>query len=306
MEGASAVFGGKATNWFRRWVWLPSKLVFAPFALVFIAYVVWLSRGDILRILRAADGVSLAFACVCLGATHFFSPLASRTILQLLGTTMEYRLLLRIHLCRLPARYLPGGVWHTVGRALDLHDCGAPKAAIAWMVAIENALAICLAFLVGGVLLLLAGVPANSYVETIWLGVAFAFATLVALPAFLLKFWPDPMRTMGTVIWTRCCGWFVVIWILHAAAFVAYSIALFGTSTLLHALQTGGVYLFSWATGLVAFFAPQGIGVFEVTATALSGQGFSPANLALVAGFRLCMLSVDLCLGLGCRFRRRE
>ncbi len=237
-----------------------------------------------------------------LGAAHFFSPLASRKILQSLGVYVEYRVLLRTHILRLPARYLPGGVWHTIGRAVDLHEHGVNRAAIGWMVVLENGLAICMAFLLGWGLLQFSGSKPNSYDGVTVLIAAAAFVMLICLPALMRKFGRDAMLNLSVAKWTACCAWFAVIWAFHAAAFVAYSMALVGSSTVPEALHTGGVYLFSWGIGLVAFFAPQGIGVFEVTVDAFAGQSLLPAAIAMVAGFRLCMLTVDLCLGLGGRF----
>lgn len=305
-QAKKIVSSGKLFSWLRSYVCLPSKWIFTPSALLFIAYIVWLSRFDIGTLWEASDGTSLAIACMLLGTAHFFSPLASRKILQSLGVRVDYRVLLRTHMRRLPARYLPGGVWHTVGRAVDLHQHGVPRAAIAWLVALENGLAIGMAFLFGGALLLFSGAQAIPYGGMVALAVASSFVMLVTLPLFISRFWPDAAPNMSVATWTTSCGWFAVIWAFHAAAFVAYSIALVGGNTTSHALHTGGVYLFSWAIGLVAFFAPQGIGVFEVTAATLSGQALLPANIALVAGFRLCVLVADLCLGLGGRFQRQK
>ena len=172
------------------------------------------------------------------------------------------------------------------------------------MVALENVLAIGMAFLLGGALLLFSNTQAMSYGWMIALTTASSLAGLVVLPLFVRRLWPDDARNMNIARWTACCVWFAVIWAFHAAAFVAYTIALVGGNTVAHAMYTGGVYLFSWAIGLVAFFAPQGIGVFEVTTVAFSGQSILPANIAMVAGFRLCMLVVDLFLGVGGRLQR--
>lgn len=297
---------GSFLNWFRRYIWLPSKLIFTPVALLCIAYIVWLSRLDIVRLWAASNGTLLVIACILLGVANFFSPLASRKILQSLGVNIEYRVLLRIHMLRLPARYLPGGIWHTIGRAVDLHEHGVNRAVIGWMVVLENGLAICMAFLLGWGLLQLSGSKPHSYEGVTSLVAASAFVVLITLPALMRKFGRDIMQNLSVAKWMACCVWFAVIWAFHASAFVAYSIALVGNSTLSEALHTGGVYLFSWGIGLVAFFAPQGIGVFEVTAAAFAEQRLLPAAIAMVAGFRLCMLTVDLCLGLGGRlFVRR-
>ena len=296
----------KLLQWLRRYVWLPSKWLFTPVALLFIAYIVWLSRFDILTLWNASDATILVIACLFLGAAHLFSPLASRQILKTLGITVGYGVLLRIHICRLPARYLPGGVWHTVGRAVDLHEHGVPRTAIAWMVALENGLAIGMAFVLGGGMLVFSGVQSVPLDWIVVLATALALVMLVSSPLIFSRLLPNAAPNMSIATWATCCAWFAIIWIFHAAAFVAYSIALVGGNSVVHALHIGGVYLFSWAIGLAAFFAPQGIGVFEVTATAFSGQPLLPAAIAMVAGFRLCMLTVDLGLGLGGRFLWRK
>ena len=306
MQIEKRVSSEKLLHWLRHYIWLPSKWFFTPIALLFIAYIVWLSRFEIFTLWNASDASFLVTACMLLGAAHFFSPLASREILQTLGIKVGYPVLLRTHICRLPARYLPGGVWHTVGRAVDLDKHGVPRKTIGWMVALENGLAIGMAFVLGGGMLLVSGVHNHSFGWIVLLATALALLMLVSLPLFFSRLLPNAAPNMSIATWATCCAWFAVIWILHAAAFAAYSIALVGGNGLFRAVHTGGVYLFSWATGLVAFFAPQGIGVFEVTAAAFSGKALMPAAISMAAGFRLCMLIVDLGLGLGGRFLCRK
>ena len=286
----------------RRYVWMPSKWIFTSLALLTIAYVAWLSRVEIIRLWEESNRNLLVIACLLLAAAHCLLPLASRMIFRVLLTRVEYRTLLRIHMRRLPARYLPGGVWHTVGRAIDLDDHSIPRAAIAWMVALENSLAVGTAFLLGGLLLLVSGLLSIAYVWVVVLLSASALLMLVAAPIFLRRTWPNTAPRFTIATWAKCCAWFFLIWTVQAAAFVLYIIAFGGGSATSHVAHTAGIYLFSWAIGFIAFFAPQGIGVFEATATVLAGQVLLPANIAMLAGFRLCMMVVDLCLGLTSRF----
>lgn len=120
----NTALNGKLLNWFRRFVWLPSKWIFTPVALLCIAYIVWLSRFDIASLWEASDGSLLVMACVVLAVAHFLLPVASREIFHLTGVNVDYRVLLRIHICRLPARYLPRGIWRTVGRAAERGKLG--------------------------------------------------------------------------------------------------------------------------------------------------------------------------------------
>lgn len=302
----NTALNGKLPNWFRRFFWVPSKRIFAPVALLCIAYIVWLSWFDIVTLWAASNGAFLVLACFFLAVAHFLLPVASREIFYLAGVHVDYRVLLRIHICRLPARYLPGGIWHTVGRAVDLDGYGVPRPAIAWLVAFENGLAVSTAFSLGGALLLFSGEQAISYSWLVALAAASGLLMLVVAPLFIRTLWPHAVPDMNPAIWTKCCVWFFLVWTSQAAAFVAYSHALVGGNVPAHMFHTAGVYLFSWAIGFLAFFAPQGIGVFEATVALLSGKIMFPAAIAMVAGFRLCMLVVDLCLGLGGRFLRTQ
>ena len=294
----NAALNGKLLHWFRRFIWLPSKWIFTPVALVCIAYIVWLSRFSILALWNASNAALLVVACVFLGLAHVVLPLTSRMILRLFGTTVDYRAVLKIHLRRLPARYLPGGVWHTVGRAVDLHDHGVPKTTIGWMVALEQGLSVGIALVLGGGLLLFFGGQATSYTWMVALTAASALVAIVVLPSFIRRYGSNAASNVRPREWAECYLRFALVWTFQAAAFVAYSAALVGADTVNDMLHAAGVYLFAWAIGYIAFFAPQGIGVFEATASALSGQALLPASIAMLAGFRLCMLLVDLCLGL--------
>ncbi|MEQ1515000.1 MAG: hypothetical protein ABL931_00760 [Usitatibacteraceae bacterium] len=297
--------GDTVLAWFREYVFPVSKWVFTPLALAFICYAVWMSRSDIASLWRSADPALIALAIVLIAGANFLSPLASRAVLQVFGVSIGYRPLLAIHLSRLPARYLPGGVWHTVGRATDLHNRGVAPQAIAGMVVVENALAITVAIAIGAALLLCTAVRASGYSALFSFAMVLTVLALIALPFLVRKFWIEQSSGNEVVTWGRCSGWFCMIWLAYAFGFVAYSTALAAPVGFISALHTAGLYLFSWGIGLLAFFAPQGIGVFEVTAAALSEKPILPSSIAAVAGFRLCMLVADLGLGLAGQMWRR-
>ena len=304
MQEAKTVLSEKPMARLCSQILLMSKRIFAPLALFFIGYIVWVSRFEITHLWATSNVSLLSLACLFLCFAHLFSPLASRQILQTLGVKVEYRMLLRTHMCRLPARYLPGGVWHTVGRAADLHEHGVLGATIAWLVALENMLAISIALLLGVIFLFVSNTQVAYSGWLFPVAATSSFVVLSALPILIGRFRRDEAPDMNFGAWIACCTWFVIIWAFHAAAFVTYSIALVGGSGESQSLHTAGVYLFSWAIGLLTFFAPQGVGIFEVTTVALSGQPMLAANIAMVAGFRLCMLVVDLFLGLTARLQK--
>ena len=81
-------------------------------------------------------------------------------------------------------------------------------------------------------------------------------------------------------------GWSAVTFLLYLRAFPA-------ADSFRTVLVIGG-FLLTWGIGFLAPFAPQGIGVFEVTmATVLQAEGV--AGLAVVlGGYRLVLLARDL------------
>jgi hypothetical protein len=80
------------------------------------------------------------------------APLAAKHILNIVNVNASYSFLLRIHLARLPAKYVPGGVWHTVGRAVDLLHLGIAKEKVVRLFFYENAFAVIVAAFLGGFL----------------------------------------------------------------------------------------------------------------------------------------------------------
>ena len=93
-----------------------AKLVFTPLALCFLVYVAWQARESFVEVLRNARPGWLAVAVCAWMAAHLCSALFTRAALLACGSRLDYSRSLHIHVARLPARYLPGGVWHTVAR----------------------------------------------------------------------------------------------------------------------------------------------------------------------------------------------
>ena len=196
---------------------------------------------------------------------HLFIALASFLFLQAAGCPTPFRFVFHTHVDRLPARYLPGGIWQTISRAADFADKEIPGAVIARLLILEMGFAPCLGAVIGGTLLLHAGAEAHAI---------------------------DASACPDSNPWDN--------WADRAAAALAGSPELFRTDTAL-ALRYGdrrlhgrirpsrrrvlqlcclptscaalgsaaGAYWLSWVAGFLAFFAPQGIGVFEGTSSYL-------------------------------------
>jgi hypothetical protein len=238
---------------------------------------------------------------------HLLTPLFTWIVLHGIGAGVPYRTLLRIHVARLPARYLPGGIWHTVSRAMDLHRLGVTRRHLSVMVVLEHAVPAGAALMLGGLALSLSGAAT-------WLAPAAAVAGVVGLAATWVALRHPALRLARRFEWPRYLGLVATIcgfWLVAATAFLCYwsafPLVVRGDAPV---LQLYGAYLLAWVAGFVSVFAPQGIGVFEsVAGLFLRGTLTLGGTAVLVAGFRIVVLGADLAaFGIlcACRLLRRR
>lgn len=95
--------------------------------------------------------------------------------------------------------------------------------------------------------------------------------------------WRGYLRLIGInfVFW----GWSAVTFLLYLRAFPA--------ADEFRTLLVVGGFLLTWGIGFLAPFAPQGIGVFELTmATVLQAEGIT-RTVVVLGGYRLVLLARD-------------
>ncbi|MGN6520464.1 MAG: lysylphosphatidylglycerol synthase domain-containing protein [Dokdonella sp.] len=266
------------------------RWIFGPAALACLALAAWHARDTIGATLAGAEPLTLLAAIALWALSHAFAPVTSRIVLGNLGVHIRYRELLAIHVSRLPARYLPGGIWHTVSRVVDLQRRGVGRAELAAMVLAENILPPATAGILGGVLLFAAGVARTAALVAVAAGAALlVVATVLSRHAALRRHANLAPRAL-----LRAAGASAAFWCMAAAAFALYWLA-FADAGGEPLGAIAGVYLVSWAVGFVSFFAPQGLGVFEGVAALFLADSIGLADAAvLAAGFRVVVLAADL------------
>lgn len=209
--------------------------------------------------------------------------------LTTLGSPATPRGVLAATVRSLPARYVPGSIWYPLGRAALLASEGVRKSALATVAALEAAISVVVAFSLGGLLLVGGGmVPRGAAAVA---GVCVALLAAASPPVLNRALaWVAARRGIlpPQLSWggyARLLAWMVAFWSLSALSFSVYLQA-FPDIALRAPLTVAGAYLVSWGIGFLAVFAPQGLGVFEVTLAALL-TGRPAAGLAVViAGFR--------------------
>ncbi len=267
------------------------RAVFAPAAVLFLLFAVYGARGIVEETLRHARVLPFLAAVLAWVISHLLAPTLAWTVLEADGVRIGYARALRIHVSRLPARYLPGGIWHTVSRVADYSTLGATRVQLTRLVLLENSLPVALAAILGGGGMLLLGLATPIAGAAVSLGVLL----VLALP-FVLR---HPMLSAGTrfpvAAYLRAIVAMLGFWSVAAFAFCAYWSAFPQHEQAPALAAVASAYLLSWAAGFAMVFAPQGLGVFEGSIAALL-QGATPFVdvVVLAAGFRAAVLGADL------------
>ena len=272
----------------RRWLaW--SRRLFGPLALAFLVAAAVASREAFAQTWERIQPGWLLGLVAAWASLHLLMPAFTRIVLGGLGFDFSYAESLRIHVSRLPARYLPGGIWHTVSRMVAFRERGVGPSALASLVVLENSVPLAVALLMGGLVAEAAGGALPGWPAAV-AGALILVATPLVLRSGLFGLAPPPaMARLALAVVV-----FAVFWALAGLLFAAYwqAVPVSGKAPTL-ALAVSA-YLLSWAAGFVAVFAPQGIGVFESVAGIMLGDGTGfAATAVLVAGFRAVTLAGD-------------
>jgi len=270
-------------------VW--ARRAFIPAAVGFLIYSAYRASGSLVPILANISLSHLFVACLFWSCAQWIGPLSTTAFAKIFDLRLGYRQLALISVLRLPAKYLPGGIWQSVARFAAYREHDVKSSDSLTILVLEHLIALGASVTLGAGALLCT--------ETSDLTTQIAAWTLIAGIALLIVSALWVMRTRQRH--AKALFWMAIVvastflfWCLAATAFVAYWGAIFelgGTDI----FAVVACYLLSWAAGFIAIFAPQGIGVFEWTASHLlpSTQTLS-VTVTAVAGFRLITIAGDL------------
>ena len=194
------------------------------------------------------------------------------------------------------ARYVPGSVWYAVGRVALLRNAGLPVGPLSATAILEMATSLTVVLMSGlAVLGLSGGIPGGAA----WM--VFVAVTLIVATApgggGRVMAWLASRRGIELALdwrgYLRLVGINVAFWGWSAVTFLLYLRAFPAADEFRTLLVVGG-FLLTWGIGFLAPFAPQGIGVFELTmATVLQAEGMT-RTVVVLGGYRLVLLARDL------------
>jgi glycosyltransferase 2 family protein len=145
-------------------------------------------------------------------------------------------------------RYLPGGIWAPLARSTLVHGRVRDKLAA---VSAEGLIQLCLALAVGGLWMIIR--------QPRFLPLAVLGVVPLALAGWLQR--RTKVSRRGIV---RASAVAAVGWVAYGVSAVLAQVAITGVVDDIYPLYVAGAACVAWAVGLVAVFAPSGVGVREV------------------------------------------
>ena len=265
------------------------------------AAVVWLAatRGD--EVAELLDQARLPLIAVALAATFGLILLTARfwvLSLRMLGhrTTLGEVALATAR--ALPARYVPVGVSFPAARVALLRSRDLDVAPLMVTAGLEMVIRPAVALALGTALLAVSG---SLPVAMAWAAAVLAVAVVAASPAVggrILSRLAERRGTSLNITWSgyaRLAAADTAYWIAGAATFVIYLRA-FPAADSFGTLQVAGAFMVAWAVGFITVFAPQGLGVTEVSLVALLTANNDDTGIALTVlfgGYRLVQIARD-------------
>jgi hypothetical protein len=221
---------------------------------------------------------------------NIISPLISKYIFLTVGSETKYLDILKIHTLRLPAKYIPGGIWHAIAKMHGYHELGISKKTLGLNFIYENLLAIQSALTCGGILVYL------TTNDNFWKITALSLASvsLIVTP-ILIMFSKRLSNKFSLRNYIYSLFLYIPFWLVTGFSFALFFQSLFVEQINISIIELSGTYIFSWAIGYLAIFSPQGIGITEIIANELINPSISSLLfITYLFTFRIVILISDI------------
>lgn len=279
---------------------LAAKLLWAGAMVALLGWYLWAHWSDFAASARNLGVVAIMLSVGALLLGKVVLAEISRLALTIFGVKIGLWLSFSIYSLSQLGKYLPGSIWHFVGKVMLYTANGLPARQGAKLLVLENYWLLGAAATVGvmgsfGRLLTLAGLERFAMPE-IGIGVAFAVLVLWAVALWL---------------GTRAFGHWTVkveiplprIFLLGLLAWVLFGVSFWALLPAEHRVLAtlplaSGAFALGWAGGYVAIFAPAGIGIREAIITVLLSElMLVPEAVAVAALSRLVWTVTEIVLG---------
>jgi len=260
-------------------------------------FLIWDTRNVTGEILVKANLQLLIISILLWTSIHFIIPLFSASIFRGLSEQLSYHEAYDIHALRLPAKYLPGGIWHSIARIEGYHKHGIDKQHIALYLLIENISAAGITLLIGGAIVYFY-IQNHNLLSILILGtVTSALILMVILPYIVDHNILQKNRRFSIGQYVIGLTIQILFWAVAGLSFYTFIKAVmeFNVDIDVDAIHIIGIYLVSWGIGFITLIAPQGLGVSEYIASQLLPHNMNTiVIISLLTGFRVVVLFGDI------------
>ena len=270
-----------------------SKQFFTPVALGFIGYFFWESKDLFIEIFNNSNIYWLISSTLLWMLLHFSFPIFTRIILKSYELPLNYKELLWIHIKRLPAKYIPGGIWHAVARISDYSQKGIKNYNIASYLVIENISIATVTLILGGSVVL-SMIDQEKWQYIIFFLIVSCSLIIISLPLFLKINIFSLRQPISKKYFYIGILYLFIYWIIVASSFVCFLKSFPNNVLSVSPITSGGIYIFSWGIGFISLFSPQGIGISEYISGQLIESSLDKHTfIALLASFRIIIFIAD-------------
>ena len=258
------------------------KIFFAIIAFTFFLFHLVDNYSSIQTILLNTNYSQLGVSIVLWSSLSLLIPRQTQYILNSHSKNISYFKLVAIYVERLPTKYLPGGIWHTVTRYIKYSELGVDKNTLMRLGTIELAIPLIVALLLGGTL----------YVKDPLIS---STALITLIVTLLLSIIINLNKNSANIAFANYFILQIFFWCIAGLSFWFFFMSLSdSTATTEIIKQTIGAYLLGWSAGNIAVFSPQGLGVAEaVIASLLENKEKFGVTITIMFGFRLVIALSD-------------
>lgn len=261
-----------------------------------LAYALYRNRDQFQETTFSLDWTLASFGFVLWTGSYLLFAMGWNLVLRGIGSPVGWWRGSRVFFLSQGLKYIPGSVVYALGRVYMAQEAGVRAVPAAVGLALESLLALATALLVFFALLPL-GLWQDMPAPLIAAALAAVAAILLSLPLVLRRLSALWARTgsldlsYGTL--AGLSGFYIMIWMVVGVA-CYLTLKSLGPGFNLNLIQVLGLYAVSWAAGLVAIFAPGGVGVRDGLLILLL-SAFVPLPLAALgaAAIRVQTLIVE-------------
>lgn len=277
--------------YFLKWAWVVAVIVF-------IALLVQKRHIEFVEVIQQINIFYLLFSFICILMAKSILPLFMRYVLLSIGKEMDFRSCFRIYNVTQLGKYIPGNIWHFVGKAAAYRNHKFSLGNIRDALVIENVWLVLSAFVYGLVLVFIFEheLILRFFSSYIYFVILFIFAVPLSfvLAQKLLKidfrgiFSHHGLNLRIAVIQ-------IFVWTLLGLGFAVLALPFLPKEACIFMMM--GLYAIAFSIGFVTPFAPAGIGVREGV-LALGLLHYVPLEVIIIVSManRLLYLLVEIIL----------